>query len=149
MRGLVDDLKAVTSGAWLNAQSTHSSTIAAAEWIAGLLVYVSIIILGGADDAEKLVLVGAAFLSHVCLMYENTRRNTLLMHERHVGVSRAVGSAKKYARRLDMAKELIREIGRSDFAVRLGIINPDSAKEVGRTGPASKVQGLADEVVTM
>jgi hypothetical protein len=54
-------------------------------------------------------------------------------------------SVKNYPRRLVMARELIKEMDRSDFAIRLGMINPDEAD--------SKTQDVghdvAKEVVTM
>ncbi|KIY00401.1 uncharacterized protein Z520_04086 [Fonsecaea multimorphosa CBS 102226] len=145
MRGLVDDLKAVTSGAWL-ARPRNPALMDALDWIAHMAVYLAVVALAGASDGEKVMLLGAVVASHLALMYENSTVDGLVMNGRTV----TQGSVKKYPRRLDMAEELVEEVGRSDFAVRLGLINPDKVAEKKETEKDGlSVVGPGQEVVTM
>lgn len=112
-----------------------------------MLVYTAVVALASASGLEKVLLVGTVLASHLLLMYETSSAETLVMHGRTVKVSDDKDSVKKYGRRLEMADELVKEMGRSDFAVRLGMINPEQAKrsrtEVGKT------EDVNNEVVTM
>ncbi|KAJ9607089.1 hypothetical protein H2200_008161 [Cladophialophora chaetospira] len=140
LKGLVDDLKAVTSGSWLSSPP-HPKLMDALDWISQMLVYLAVVVLANASDSEKVMLVGTVTASHLLLMYENSRAETLVMHGRTVKLSEEKGSVKKYGRRLEMADELVKEMGRSDFAVRLGMINPEQAKKSN--------DDASSEVVTM
>ncbi|KIW73813.1 hypothetical protein PV04_01903 [Phialophora macrospora] len=139
--GLVDDLKAVTSGRWLARRPAHPLVMDCLDWMAGMMVWVAVVVLGGASDQEKGALVGAVLVGHWILMFENARAGELVMNGRTVRVAKR----KKYARRLELAEELIKEVGRSDFAVRLGMINPEQVKDLGK-GDGDETR---NEVVTM
>ncbi|KIW15766.1 hypothetical protein PV08_05816 [Exophiala spinifera] len=161
MRGLVDDLKAVTSGSWLSTPSSKYGVTSSfsfstrmvldiVEWTSRLLVYVASIVLANAPDADKMLIVTYAVLSHVTLALYNDNNNNnsntggtgnpLIMNGRQVKVSAGPNSVKRYSRRLAMARELTREMGRSDFALKLGMINADEVDDRGT---------VKDELVTM
>ncbi|EXJ63864.1 hypothetical protein A1O7_00199 [Cladophialophora yegresii CBS 114405] len=154
MSGLVDDLKAVTSGRWLASRrrdgaagvvSLSASTLMdCLEWTAAMMVWVEVVVLGGASDLEKAMLVGTVVAGHLILVYENARAAQMVMKGRVVNVAKGPSAVKRYVRRLDMARELIREVGRSDFAVRLGLINPEQVSELGKDH-----EKIRNEVVTM
>ncbi len=139
MKGLVDDLKAVTSGSWL-ARPKHPVLCESLDWVAGLLVYIAVIVLVNAPNQGKVILALYALLGHGALALHNATCQELVMNERTVSVSSQPGSVKRYTRRLVMARELVEEIGRSDFAIRLGMLNPDDVDSGGK---------LKNDLVTM
>ena len=146
LKGLVDDLKAVTSGSWLS-RPTHPLLMNASDWISRILIYVAVVALANASGLEKLLLVATVMVSHLLLIHENSGTETLVMNGRVVEVSEGKDSVKKYARRLDMAEQLVREVGRSDFAVRLGMINPEQAAVF--SGKSQEESDLKNVIVTM
>lgn len=140
LKGLVDDLKAVTSGSWLS-RPRHPLVCDIADWTSRLLVYIAAVVLANAEDQGKIVLAVCVVLGHGVLAVRNATTKELVMNGRTVRVSGEPGSVKKYQRRLVMAKELVKEMGRSDFAVRMGMINPEDAQ--------METHDVAKEVVTM
>ena len=52
----------------------------------------------------------------------------------HGHVLRAKGESKSYARRLDLAKELIKEIGRHDWAIGSGMVKAEDYGESSASG---------------
>ncbi|KIV80245.1 hypothetical protein PV11_07759 [Exophiala sideris] len=150
MKGLVDDSKAVTSGSWLS-RPRYPMLCDFAEWISRFLVYIAVVVLANATDRGKIALVLCSFIAHGVLAVHNMLAKELVMNGRVVKISDAIGSVKEYPRRLVMARELVKEMGRSDFAIRLGMINPDDAvvKEHTSDKANSKTPELVDEVVTM
>lgn len=148
MQGLVDDLKAVTSGSWLPRRPDRPKELVvdALQWTSRMLVYFAVVALANARDVEKVVLMCAVLLSHGGLAWCNSQTKELVMNGRRVRVVDSPASVKKYSRRLEMAEELIREMGRSDFAVRLGLINPKKTKQRSK---GDDDQETGTEVVTM
>ncbi|KAK4548281.1 hypothetical protein LTR36_010151 [Oleoguttula mirabilis] len=126
MRGAVDDLKAVTSGQWLREPTFFESSIVA---FATLLVYLDAALAGNAHQEGKILLVILLFCSVALLGIANEYTEALKMHGKVVKV---VGTPKAFVRRLDLANELIRETGREDWAVRLGMVQPKKDTE-GKT----------------
>ena len=124
LRGLVDDLKAVTSGQWLQDMTPAQSFIAAA---ATLLVYGTAALSSNASVFGNVVLMGLLFTETALLALSNQLADGLLLHDR---VVRIEGEPRKYIRRLEMTKELIAETRRDDWAVGLGMILPSEAKGV-------------------
>lgn len=116
MRGLVDDLKVVASGQWLRDQ-TEGENYASA--LAKLLVFVAAALASNASTVGKLLIALHLLVSVALLGVCNTLTSELHMFGRRVYVE---GQPKKYTRRLDMAKELIEETGREDWAVSLGLV---------------------------
>ncbi|EIN09606.1 hypothetical protein PUNSTDRAFT_120042 [Punctularia strigosozonata HHB-11173 SS5] len=121
IRGLVDDLKAVASGQWLG-DPTDIESFATA--FATLLVYASAVLAFNASTIGSLciatLLVASAALLGVC----NSLTRDLQLFGRRVYVAQG---PRKYARRLDLAKELIDESGRDDWAIAMGLVQPSDA----------------------
>ncbi|KAE8416587.1 hypothetical protein BDV36DRAFT_259919 [Aspergillus pseudocaelatus] len=119
--GYVDDLKAVTSGEWLRDMTWVESALSG---FTTLLIYFNVALASNAKLFGQflllLLLVGAAGL----LGLVNMLTQGLQMHGNLIIVN---GPRRKYRRRLDMAEALIKETGRDDWAVRLGMINPSQA----------------------
>lgn len=143
IKGLVDDLKAVTSGSWLQAPR-YAMLTQVVESVARLLVYLAVATLANAADRGKIVLLAGVFSSHILLALSNMRTKELIMNGRKIKVSEQDGSTKRYRRRLDLAEELVAESKRTDWAIRLGMINPTELEEArgSRTTPG-------EEAVTM
>ncbi|KAB8255645.1 hypothetical protein BDV32DRAFT_154057 [Aspergillus pseudonomiae] len=131
--GYVDDLKAVTSGEWLRDMTWVESAISG---FTTLLVYLNVALLSNAKLSGQVMLlllfVGTAGLLGLVNMF----RQGLQMHANLVTVD---GARRQYRRRLDLAEALIKETGRDDWAVRLGMINPSqaSARKGGLGGNAA------------
>ncbi|KXS95054.1 hypothetical protein AC578_3884 [Pseudocercospora eumusae] len=119
LQGDVDDLKAATSGQWLQEPTFFQSSMVA---FATLLVYLDAALAGNASQTSKLLLLILLFGSVALLGIANECTQVLQMHGRVVEV---VGLPKAYPRRLALAEELILETGRKDWAVRLGMVQPD------------------------
>lgn len=117
LRGAVDDLKAVTSGQWLRDPTFLESSLVA---FATLLVYLDAALAGNAHQEGKVLLLILMFCSVALLGIANEYTEVLTMHGRLVKVR----GTKSYARRLDLADELVKEAGREDWAVRLGMVQP-------------------------
>lgn len=116
MRGLVDDLKVVTSGQWLRDQTTIEGFATA---FATLLVYSAAALASNASRVGSLFIATLLLLSVGLLGLANALTHDLQMYECKVHV---IAGPKKYFRRLDMAKELIEEVGRDDWAIGMGLI---------------------------
>ena len=61
--------------------------------------------------------------SYTLMEFSNSEIKTFRMFGRSIKV---IGKPKAYARRLLLAEELVKSTGRKDWAVRLGMIKPDS-----------------------
>ena len=145
LKGLVDDLKAVTSGQWLRDMEFLESSVVAA---ATLVVYLAAALASNASQLGKLISLALLLVSVGLLAIGNEVMDELQMHGRTI---RRVGTPKKYARRLDLANELIKQSGRRDWAFRLGMIvgeekteqkvetNNKKDDESGALGSQSKV----------
>ncbi len=118
MRGAVDDLKTVTSGQWLHEMTFIEGSVAA---FATLLVYLDAALASNLKQSGKVLLLVLLIVSAGLLAIANVRTDKLQMHG---NIVKADGPRKKYGRRRDMADELIKETGRDDWAIRLGMIVP-------------------------
>ncbi|KAL8661662.1 MAG: hypothetical protein Q9168_008362 [Polycauliona sp. 1 TL-2023] len=121
IHGLVDDLKALTSGTWLSEPSTLEAFFGA---VAKLLVYANVAIGGKATDAGVCIIVSMLLVNAGLIALDNLRIRRLSMYGRTMDV---VGEPKSYARRRDLAEHLIKESGRDDWAVAMGLIVKDQA----------------------
>ncbi|KAK3066192.1 hypothetical protein LTR53_017557 [Teratosphaeriaceae sp. CCFEE 6253] len=126
-RGAVDDLKAVTSGKWLRDLSPGETSAVSTS---ALVVYLAVIMMGSASKAGQVLLLALGLVSAVMVMAANQSMQGLEMNGR---VLKVVGEPKAYARRLDLAEELITETGRKDWALRMGMVQPGKGEE----GPVS------------
>lgn len=118
MKGLVDDLKAVTSGQWLQDMTPMESFGTAT---ATLLVYGTAALSANATTFGNVMLMGILFIEVGLLGLSNKLVEGLHLHER---VVRVIGAPIQYKRRLDLAEDLIRETERRDWAVGLGMVKP-------------------------
>ena len=116
MQGMVDDLKAVTSGQWLREMTFTESSIAA---FATVLVYLDAALASNVDQMGKIILLVLLIASAGILAIANETTQMLQMHGRVIKVE---GPRTKYKRRLEMAEQLVKESGRDDWARRMGMI---------------------------
>ena len=131
MQGEVDALKAVTSGQWLSDMNSLESFL---NGSATLLVYGSAVMATNASQLGKILLIGLLLVSATILGISNELENQLCMHGH---ILRKEGSPIMYARRLHLAQELMKETGRSDWAVRLGMVNAEDISPETPYGPAT------------
>ena len=125
MRGLVDDLKAVTSGLWL-ADATFPEQCKT-SW-ATLLVYLGAALATNISKLGSVILVALLLLSVGLLALANNGACTLQMHGKELRVD---GERKPYERRRMLADELIEETKRRDWAIGLGMVPPEEG-ELGK-----------------
>lgn len=116
IRGPVNDLKALTSGTWLSEPTTLDAFFGA---VAKLLVYANVAVAGHATDAGVYTIVFMLLINSGLLALDNLRIPRLNMYGRTM---EAVGEPKRYFRRRDLAEQLIKESGRDDWAVAMGLI---------------------------
>ncbi|KAK8217151.1 hypothetical protein M8818_001403 [Zalaria obscura] len=140
LRGTVDDLKAVTSGQWLREPTFFEGSVAA---LATVLVYLDAALASNTYQLGKILLLVLLISSAGLLAITNEKTEVLQMHGKLIQVD---GKRKKYDRRLTMAEELIRETGRQDWAVRLGMIVPKRDEKVDKKdeGPVPKQDEKVD-----
>ena len=128
LKGSVDSLKAVTSGQWLRDMTFFENSLNAS---ATMLVYVSAALVSNATQAGKLIFIALLLLSVAFLAVSNEQAKALYMHG---NVIKPKGSPKLYARRLDLAKDLIAETKRDDWAIGLGMIKASDSKTGASSG---------------
>ncbi|KAL4885474.1 hypothetical protein BJY04DRAFT_179782 [Aspergillus karnatakaensis] len=116
IQGAVDDLKAVTAGQWMHDRTVGEDVTSA---FATLLVYVSAVLVCNISKVGQVLLLSLLIVSAGLLFLANAATTTMHMNGRKL---RVAGTPKRYHRRRDMADELIRETGRTDWAKRLGMI---------------------------
>lgn len=124
MKGMVDDLKAVTSGQWLRDMTFLESSVAA---FATLLVFLDAALASNVDQTGKMILLVLLIASAGVLAIANETTPMLQMHGRVIKVE---GPRTKYRRRLEMVEQLVKESGRDDWAMRMGmIVRKDDEKD--------------------
>lgn len=121
IRGPVDDLKALTSGTWLSEPTVLDTFLDAA---AKLLVYANVAVAGYATNASVYTIASMLLANSGLLALDNRQARVLNMYGRTMEV---VGEPKEYARRRDLADQLIEESGRDDWAVAMGLIVREKA----------------------
>ena len=129
MRGMVDDLKAVTAGQWLRDQTAIEGFATAA---ATLIVFSAAALASNASKVGSLFIATLLLVSVGLLGLCNAFTRDLQMYEYKVHV---VAGPKKYSRRLDMANELIEETDRDDWAIGMGLILAPSGTTQPRFAP--------------
>lgn len=123
MQGPTDDVKAVTSGSWMR-QSTTTET-----WItstATLIAYLNVALTTNAQHSSKAILLALFLVTFGLLNFANQCSNTLQMHGRLVQIKHG---PKSYARRRDLAEELMKETGKRHWAKKLGLL-PSKSDDV-------------------
>ncbi|KAA8895956.1 hypothetical protein FN846DRAFT_900436 [Sphaerosporella brunnea] len=117
--GLVDDLKAVTAGQWLrNMTAVEGFAVA----IATTVIYATASLAGNCSRSSILVLFGLLVLSAAFLGVGNEMATKFHTHGR---VVTTFEEPIPYSRRLDLARELITEYKRSDWALGLGMLTQE------------------------
>ena len=122
LQGPVDALKAATSGQFLVDMNPFEGSM---NGVATLLVYLSAALASNATQVGKLLLIALLLISVCLLAICNQQSKYLHMHGT---ILKPNPEPKAYERRLDLAKQLVRETKRDDWAVGLGMIRPDDAK---------------------
>jgi hypothetical protein len=120
MRGMIDDLKGVTAGQWLRDEHPLESCCIS---LTTILVFASAALTGNVSTIGGVLIAGLLLVSAGLLGLCNALTSSLHMFGRTVSVSQDV-PAKAYGRRLELANELIKETGRDDWAVAMGMILP-------------------------
>ena len=121
LQGPVDALKAATSGQFLVDMNFFEGSLNA---LATLLVYLSAAFASNATQVGKLLFIVLLLISVCLLAISNHQSKYLHMHG---AVLKPNPEPKAYERRLDLAKQLVRETKRDDWAVGLGMIRPEDA----------------------
>lgn len=134
MQGLVDDIKAVTSGQWLHDLTPPQSLISA---IATLLVFITAALSPCASVFGNVVTIGLLIVESALLGLSNYLADGMLMYGK---VMKVQGQPKQYARRLALAEDLISQMGRDDWAVGLGMIKASDAKGNTKDGKAAPTE---------
>ena len=116
VQGQVDALKTVTSGQWLKDMTFLESSL---EAIATIIVYLSAVLAVNATRPCKVLLMALLLGSAGLLGMSNHQTRCFYMHGHIV---EPLGKPKPYARRLDLAKEMVKETGRRDWAIDLGMM---------------------------
>jgi hypothetical protein len=114
--GAVDDLKAVTSGEWLAPADFMEETITA---LSTVLVYLDAALATNTTFFGQVMLLALLIVSNGLLAISNKLNKSLHMYGRNLQVDKL---PQRYNRRLDLAEDLIRQSGRRDWAVRLGMV---------------------------
>ena len=122
LQGKVDALKAVTSGQWLRDMTFVERSLTA---VATLLVYIDAALAGNASQGGKIAVGLLLLISAGLLALSNETTTQLHMYGYVVRVTR---KPERYARRLDLADELIKATGHDGWAIRLGMINQKSGR---------------------
>ncbi|KAK6503833.1 hypothetical protein TWF481_008839 [Arthrobotrys musiformis] len=130
MKGYVNDLKAVTSGQWLRRENRWESGFTA---VATMIVYLVAALAGNVEQFGKILLLCLFIGSAGLLALANTTTRHFHMHDR---IIKRAGRRKKYVRRRDLADELIKETGRDDWAIGMGMITIDQDTKSFRGGAA-------------
>lgn len=120
IQGTVDDLKVVTAGQWLRDEETVESFFTA---LATLLVFTAAALVPNTSNVGALIIILLVLSSAGLLGLTNSLTRDLTMCGRTLRVSQ---KPKSYSRRLIMAEELIAESKRRDWAIRMGLVLPET-----------------------
>ena len=122
IKGLVDDLKAVTSGLWLADMTfVESSAIS----VATLLVYLAAAFATNMTQIGSAVLLVVLLVNTASLALANHWTKDLTIHGR---ILTTEGFSQAYKRRRDLADELIKSTGRKDWTIALGMVPSTEGK---------------------
>jgi hypothetical protein len=116
IQGTVNDTKLVTSGQWLRDKTIVESWFTA---FAKIIVYTDPLLVANASYNGQGLIVLLLVCSAGLLALANAFTSNLQLFGKTLSVQ---GERKKYARRLDMTKELIIEVKTDEWAMRLGMI---------------------------
>jgi hypothetical protein len=133
IRGLTDDVKAVTSGQWLKETTFVESSLLT---FSTLLAYLAAVLAANASLEGQAIILVLLFSSAGLLIVANECTNKLQLHGRMIEVE---SGPKKYARRLHLTEQLVKESGNSDWAIRLGMMQPKKGSNEETIEAAPKI----------
>ena len=125
LQGFVDDLKTVTSGQWLRDMSWLEELIVTT---ATMTVYLAAMLSFDSSTVGNLTFLLLLFSSEILLQLVNAASRGATMYG---CILSPTSKPIAYARRLDLVDQLVKESGRDDWAVGLGMISK-SMDEGGR-----------------
>ncbi|KAK2756193.1 hypothetical protein FQN54_005601 [Arachnomyces sp. PD_36] len=125
LTGSPEDLSAVTQGSWLSRRPENPTLVQAIDFVSQILVFVAIPMFAQINNEARLELARSMIMGHGTLLLNNYLNKQLVMNQRTVKMSEKLGSVKKYDGQREMAQDLIKETGRSDFALNLDMISPE------------------------
>lgn len=120
IRGEVDDLKAVTSGRWLQQSTLLQSALSGS---ATLLAYGAALLAASATPKGQFIIAVTLLANAAALGLANHLTTDLHMKDRVLKID---GGRKVYQRRSVLASELVAESGRVDWAIAMGLIPGES-----------------------
>ena len=126
VKGLVNDVKAVTAGQWLRDEEDAESFCTS---FATLLVFVSAVLVPNTSTFGALLIILLSLVSAGLLGLVNYFTKELTMYGRSLKVSKTE-PPKKYERRLEMVLQLVEEHGRDDWAVAMDLCKPKPPSEL-------------------
>ncbi|KAK0493565.1 hypothetical protein EDD18DRAFT_405396 [Armillaria luteobubalina] len=136
LHGSTNDLKTATAGQWLRDKTAKESF---GIGVATLLVYASAALASNASTPGSL-LVACLLLSSVALLaLSNYSTRCLQMYD--CVVEKDDREMVRYARRLEMVKQLIYKSGRSDWALSMELITFDELAGIVKSMPRSDGSG--------
>jgi len=133
IQSAVDHLKAVTFGQWLRDPTMRESWVTA---VSTMIVYLAAALVSNATQFGKILILVLLGGSVALLAIANSLTDKLLMHG--YVIQRADGEPKKYGRRVELADELVKEMGRDDWAIRMGMVS-HKAESDGSVTPGAVV----------
>ncbi|ETN40494.1 uncharacterized protein HMPREF1541_04771 [Cyphellophora europaea CBS 101466] len=117
IRGVVDDLKATTSGQWLREPTFIESSVQSAST---LLTYGAAGMSMGMHEMSKVLLLVLLAVNVSLLAIANKQTVSMLMHGCMIELDEKRG-VKQYSRRLQLVEEMLKEPDRNDESMRLGL----------------------------
>lgn len=132
IQGMTDDVKVVTSGQWLRQPSAVEDMVYS---LISIFVHLAAGTLFAASHEGRLIFFLLMLVNTFCLQLANALTDQLTLYGRTVKMT---GNRQMFARRLDMARELVKEAGNDTWCEKMGIIlTKDSASHQGEaTGVA-------------
>src|SRR5690606_19332406 len=128
LRGLINDLKAVTSGEWLREATAFEGALTT---FATMLVYIAPIFMANATSYGALFFLALMSLTTACIGLSNALANGITMKKCRIWVSKS--QPRRFPRRLVMVDHLekhycTKETGK-DWAFQMGLIRPEKSND--------------------
>ncbi|QIX00686.1 hypothetical protein AMS68_006203 [Peltaster fructicola] len=130
LQGMTDDMKATLSGEWLR-QPTFSQRLAMTA--STMLAYLNVAVVAGASTEGQIALLVLLVLNTILVEIAFELADQLWLNGRCFTV---IGR-KQYERRLHMADDLVREIGKDEWCEKMGIILNKNSSATGRSTGAA------------
>lgn len=131
LRGPTDAVKAVTAGGWPRAPEPSEDLAVTA---ATVLVYLTAGLATNASSPGKALLLLLMFATALMVELANGCTDELRLHGK---VVRRHGKRNRYERRMQMAEDLVKEVGRDDWCEKMGMVLSSRKEKTGskQSGP--------------